>query len=141
MSGLPFAYVIGLHEKLHVDPCRGFSLENPALLHQPPPPPSLSLSLPLSLSSTHTRARAHTHTQDLILDGVFLGNSLTMDRSKGCKCKYQVDYTNMTILSRGSYSCCTPHRDVIFVLLYRTKYKTQKGKNDKHQKFWINTLL
>ena len=34
-----------------------------------------------------------------------------------------------TLLSRGSYSCCTPHRDVIFVLLYRTTYKTQKGEN------------
>ena len=37
-------------------------------------------------------------------------------------------YTWATIISRGIYSCCTPHRDVIFVLLYRTKYKTQKGK-------------
>ena len=27
----------------------------------------------------------------------------------------------------GVYTCCTPHRDVIFVLLYRTTYKTQKG--------------
>ena len=33
-----------------------------------------------------------------------------------------------TILSQGSYSCCIPHRDVIFILLYRTKYKTQKGE-------------
>ena len=34
-----------------------------------------------------------------------------------------------TLLLRGSYSCCTPHRDVIFDLLYRTTYKTQKGEN------------
>ena len=38
--------------------------------------------------------------------------------------------------SRGSYSWCKPHRDVISVLLYRTN---TKHKNYKHQRFWINT--
>ena len=33
-----------------------------------------------------------------------------------------VQYTNITSL------WCTPHRDVIFVLLYQTKYESQKGE-------------
>ena len=41
---------------------------------------------------------------------------------------YTIYKYRATILSRGSNSCCTPHRDVIFVLLYRTTYKTQKGE-------------
>ena len=32
-----------------------------------------------------------------------------------------------TLVSRGVHSCWTPNRDVMLVLLYRTKYKTQKG--------------
>ena len=36
-----------------------------------------------------------------------------------------------TILSRGSYPWWKPHRNVITVLLYRTRYKTEKGEKLK----------
>ena len=44
-----------------------------------------------------------------------------------------------TILSRGSYSWWKPYTDVISVLLDRTNTKHKRGKNYKHQRFWINT--
>ena len=39
----------------------------------------------------------------------------------------------------GSHSWWKPHTDVISVLLYWTNTKHKRGKNYKHQRFWIST--